>query len=394
MPSSDVTTKMLDLATRAAWRGGGRVEPNPMVGCVIAKGSDIIGIGHHQRYGSLHAEREALANVHRRGHDPRGATAYVTLEPCCHHGKQPPCTEALIEAGIKKVVFARHDPAPASCGGSRVLRDAGIEAELCESSSAAVHLSDPFVKRITTGMPWVIAKWAQTVDGRIATRTGQSQWISSDLSRRRVHHLRERVDAIITGLGTALHDDPRLTVRLDRRPRRIPRRVVIDTDLDLPTTSKLVRTAREIPVTACCSGELKSGSYLEPRRAALEAAGVEIMGVRSDNRRLDLDVMLKQLVDAYDTTNVLIECGPGLLGSFFEFDLIDEAVVYIAPLLLGDELAKAAAVGRTVPSLSGGRNFRLMRIKRVGDDVELVYRRPVEHAARRADHGSTQRSGC
>jgi len=383
---------MLDLAARAAWRGGGRVEPNPMVGCVIAKGSAIIGIGHHKTFGSLHAEREALTNAHSRGHDPRGATAYVTLEPCCHHGKQPPCTEALIEAGIARVIFARHDPAPASCGGSEILRNAGIQADLCESSPAATHISDPFVKRITTGLPWVIAKWAQTVDGRIATRTGQSQWISSDQSRRRVHHLRERVDAIITGLGTALHDDPQLTVRLDRTPRRVPRRVVIDTDLDLPTGSRLVRTAREIPVTACCSGELKSGPYFEPRRKALESAGVEIMGVRSDNRRLDLDVMLKQLADTYNTTTSLIECGPGLLGSFFEFDLIDEAVVYIAPLLLGDELAKSAAIGRTVPSLSGGRNFRLMRVKRVGDDVELVYRRPVEHAASNPIQGSTNRS--
>ncbi|MFI4872603.1 MAG: bifunctional diaminohydroxyphosphoribosylaminopyrimidine deaminase/5-amino-6-(5-phosphoribosylamino)uracil reductase RibD [Phycisphaerales bacterium JB061] len=376
----DRAKRFLDIAARNAWRAGGYAEPNPLVGCVIAKGDTILGIGHHKRFGDLHAEREAIANAKALGNDTQGATAYVTLEPCCHHGKQPPCTEALIQAGIKEVVFARHDPADISGGGCEVLHNANIATHHCELSQAATHISDPFFKRVRTGMPWVIAKWAQTVDGRVATRTGQSQWISSSRSRSRVHRLRERMDAIITGLGTASFDDPMLTARVGRTPRRTPRRVVIDTDLDLPIDSNLVKTARQVPVTACCAGELQSSEYFKPRRAALEQAGVEIMGVRSDSRRLDLDVMLKQLAETYDAANVLIECGPGLLGSFFEFDLVDEAVVYIAPLLLGDELAKAAASGRTVPTLSGGRNFRLMSVKRVGDDVELIYRRPVEHA--------------
>lgn len=376
----DRAKRFLDIAARNAWRAGGYAEPNPLVGCVIAKGDTILGIGHHKRFGDLHAEREAISNAKALGNDTQDATAYVTLEPCCHHGKQPPCTEALIQAGIKEVVFARHDPADISGGGCEVLHNANIATHHCELSQAATHISDPFFKRVRTGMPWVIAKWAQTVDGRVATRTGQSQWISSSRSRSRVHRLRERMDAIITGLGTASFDDPMLTARVGRTPRRTPRRVVIDTDLDLPIDSNLVKTAREIPVTACCAGEMQSSEYFKPRRAALEQAGVEIMGVRSDSRRLDLDVMLKQLAETYDAANVLIECGPGLLGSFFEFDLVDEAIVYIAPLLLGDELAKAAASGRTVPTLSGGRNFRLMSVKRVGDDVELIYRRPVEHA--------------
>lgn len=378
---SERAKRFLDLAARCAWRAGGRVEPNPLVGCVIARENEILGIGHHRLFGHLHAEREALANARHRGNDVRGATAYVTLEPCCHHGKQPPCTDALIEAGIARVLFARHDPHAISAGGCAVLQRAGIEAELCELSTSAIHVSDPFCKRIQTGMPWVVAKWAQTVDGRVATRTGQSQWISSGRSRSRVHRLRERMDAIITGLGTATIDDPLLTARVGRKPRREPRRVVIDTDLDLPVSSKLVQTARQVPLTVCCANELKSGEFLRPRREALEAMGVEIMGVRSDSRRLDLDLMLKQLVSEYNVTNALIECGPGLLGSFFEFDLIDEAIVYIAPMLLGDEHARSAASGRVVPTLSGGRNFRLMSVKRVGDDVELIYRRPVEHAA-------------
>lgn len=373
---------MLDLAARLACRGAGRVEPNPMVGCVLARrdGDRVVAIafGHHRRFGGLHAEREALADAARRCVDVRGATAFVTLEPCVHHGKQPPCVDALLEAGIGEVVFARHDPGRESGGGASRLAEAGLPCRVSEASRAAVELSDPFVKRLKTGLPWVIAKWAQTVDGRIATRTGQSQWISSDRSRLRVHRLRERVDAIVTGLGTARFDDPLLTARVGRRPRRVARRVVIDTDLMLPAESKLVATADEAPVTVCCMNELKNSEYLRERRERLESRGVEVMGVRSDNERLDLDVMLSQLVERHDVMNVLIEAGPGLLGSFFEFDLVDEARVYIAPLLLGDELAKAVATGRTVPSLSGGRNFRLTRVKRIGDDVELVYRRPVD----------------
>lgn len=371
---------MLDLAARLGCRSAGRVEPNPMVGCVIARDGVPLAYGHHRVFGGPHAEREALADAARRGVDVRGATAYVTLEPCRHTGKQPPCTEAILGAGLGGVVFARHDPGAASGGGAALLEAAGVACRHSEASPAATHLSDPFIKRTTTGMPWVIAKWAQSVDGRVATRTGQSRWISSDRSRRRVHRLRERVDAVITGLGTARFDDPLLTARLGRAPRRIARRVVIDTDLDLPADSRLALTAGQAPVTVCCMNELKNSAYLRPRREALEARGVEIMGVRSDSRRLDLDVMLAQLAERYGATSVLIEAGPGLLGSFFEFDLVDEAVVYIAPLLLGDELAKSAATGRIVPSLSGGRNFRLTRVKRIGDDVELVYRRPVEHA--------------
>ncbi|MEM1071317.1 MAG: bifunctional diaminohydroxyphosphoribosylaminopyrimidine deaminase/5-amino-6-(5-phosphoribosylamino)uracil reductase RibD [Planctomycetota bacterium] len=375
--TDDLDKAMLDRAAIAAWRASGRVEPNPLVGCVIARDGLVLATGHHRRFGGLHAEREALAAAKRAGVDVRGATVYVTLEPCCHHGKQPPCTDALTEAGVAEVVFARHDPGAESGGGAALLESAGVRSRHSEASDAAVMLSDPFVKRLRTGMPWVVAKWAQTVDGRVATRTGQSQWISSGRSRLRVHRLRERMDAIVTGLGTARFDDPLLTARVGRPPRRVARRVVIDTDLDLPPDSKLATTAADVPVTVCCANELKNSAYLKPRREALEQRGVEIMGVRSDSRRLDLDVMLKQLVERHDAMNVMLECGPGLMGSFFELDLVDEAVVYIAPLLLADERAMAAASGRTVPSLSGGRNFRLTRVKRIGDDVELTYRRPV-----------------
>ncbi len=372
---------MLDLAARSAWRAVGDVEPNPLVGCVIARGDSILGVGHHRRFGGLHAEREALAACMRNGKDPRGAIAYVTLEPCCHTGKQPPCTDALIEAGIAQVVCARPDPHEESGGGAHILRSAGVGVEYTDASTEAIRLSDPFVHRVRTGLPWVTAKWAQTIDGRIATRTGESQWISSEQSRARVHRLRARVDVILTALGTVHADDPMLTPRGVRRIRRMPRRVVIDSDLDLPLDAALVRTARQAPTTVICATELMSAKITQTRRNALAVAGVEVLGVDAGQATagwLDLEAALRLLVDRHETASVLIEAGPGLVGSMLEAGLINEAVVYIAPMVLGDEMAKSAAVGRVAATLGSGVGFELARVKRVGNDVELVYRRPVE----------------
>lgn len=370
---------MLDLAARVASRGAGLVEPNPMVGAVIARDGRILGIGHHRRFGGPHAEREAIDDCRRRGEDPRGATFYVTLEPCSHWGKQPPCVDAVLEAGLARVVMARRDPSPVSGGGMERLRAAGVRVEVCERSPAATNLSAPFVKRITTGLPWVIAKWAQTIDGRIATRTGESKWISNDRARARVHRLRSRVDAILTGVGTVLADNPMMTARRasgePRKVRRIARRVVADTDLDLPPDTALVRSARDVPVLIACAKELATASITADRRARLLDAGVEILGVRAGAVGVDLKELLKLLVTRHDATNVLVEAGPGLLGSLLEAGLVDEAVVYVAPMLLGDELARAAATGRVAESLSAGRRFALWRVRRLGDDVELTYRR-------------------
>lgn len=371
--------KYLDLAARAAVRAEGRVEPNPLVGCVLVKGDDVIGIGHHRVWGGAHAERDALANTRARGHDPRGSTAYVTLEPCCHHGKQPPCTDALIEAGVARVVYAVTDPGPESAGGAAILREAGIEAGLCRDSVAAKALSQPFVHRVRTGLPWVTAKWAQTIDGRIATRTGESQWISGARSRRRVHRRRAKVDVMLTGLGTVLADDPSLTAR-GVSVRRAARRVVIDADLEIPMDGALVRTARDVPTAVVCSKDLVTAGITERKVAELEAAGVTVVGVPEDRERpgrLKLDLLLRALVDRFGVATVMVEAGAGLLGSLFDADLVCEAVVYLAPTVIGDERALPAATGRVASKLSDARRFALHRVKRVDDDVELVYRRPV-----------------
>jgi diaminohydroxyphosphoribosylaminopyrimidine deaminase/5-amino-6-(5-phosphoribosylamino)uracil reductase len=364
----------LDLAARAAARAVGLVEPNPLVGAVIARDNQILGIGHHRRFGHPHAEREALANCRANNHDAAGATLFVTLEPCRHHGKQPPCTDAIIEARIAQVVYARPDPGPASGGGAELLRAAGIPTRLSAASPRATALSDPFIKRTTTGLPWVIAKWAQTIDGRIATRTGESKWISNDRSRHRVHSLRGRVDAIITGMGTVRADDPLLTPR-GVHARRSPTRVILDRDLNLDPDSQLVKTARDHRTLLASSKELIVADIVARRRDALEAAGVELLGVPESLTGLHLPMLLDTLWNRCNLATVLIESGPGLLGALFEQDLIDEAVVYIAPLLLGDEMAKSVATGRVAASLTQGRRFTLQTKKQLNNDIELTYRR-------------------
>lgn len=362
--NEDARTKLyLDLAARVASRAFGLADPNPMVGAVIVKDDRIIGVGHHRRYGDLHAERDALLNCRERGHDPRGATLFCTLEPCCHHGKQPPCTDAIIEAGIARVVIASRDPHTLSGGGWELLESNGIRVEQSSVSVNAIALSQPFLHRLSTGMPWVIAKWAQTLDGRIATRSGESQWISNARCRARVHRLRAKVDAVLIGIGTALADDPMLTPRDCRSIRRTPKRVVLDTAGRLPRDSKLAQTAAEIPTIVYTSDPLRfSGTSVIAQRCEL------------DGGRIDISACLRHLHEQHGVSTLLSESGPRLLGSLAEENLINEAIVHLAPGLIGDEKAKAAAIGREAPSLDQMRRYKLMRTKKIGDDLELHYR--------------------
>lgn len=363
---------MLDMAARLALLGMGRVQPNPMVGCVIARGAEILGMGAHREFGGPHAERRALAHARTSSRDVRGATAYVTLEPCAHTGKQPPCTDALIEAGIGEVVYAAADPSALAKGGAAALADAGVRVRQSDASALALALSAPFRQRVEGGRPWVIAKWAQTLDGRIATRAGDSQWISNATSRRRVHALRGRVDAILTGMGTVMADDPALTVR-HGNPRTQPIRVVLDADLDIPLDRQLVQTAKDTPTIICCEAKLATAAISETKRAELAKAGCRILGCPAGPGGLDLSEALKLLHTQAGVCTVMVEGGAGLLGSMFEAGVVDTAVAYIAPLLLGDELARSVAVGRVAAALSAGVTMRLGRVRRVGEDVELTY---------------------
>jgi diaminohydroxyphosphoribosylaminopyrimidine deaminase / 5-amino-6-(5-phosphoribosylamino)uracil reductase len=354
---------LLDLAARLALRGRGDVEPNPLVGAVIVKDGAIIGRGHHRKYGGLHAETEALADCRGRGADPRGATLYVTLEPCDHFGKQPPCTKAIVESGIVRVVIARSDPNPVSSGGAESLRRAGLDVEFTSASDLAIRISDPFVKRITTGLPWVIAKWAQTPDGRLTLPPTESRWISNELSRRRVHRLRSRVDVVLTGIGTVEADDPLLTTRDVPRIRRVARRVVLDTNLKLGYGTALVRTARTSPVLVLCdAANLARDNQARSKALVLASAHVAVQGIPRRGEHLDLRAALETLASQYQAANVLVEAGPRLLKSFLDQGLADELVVYVG----------AAPRTFEAPEHHG---FQVWRTRRLGDDVELRYRR-------------------
>src|SRR5881275_1341217 len=250
---TDIDRRHLARAIELAEGGRGRVSPNPLVGAVIGRDEEVLGEGFHRALGGPHAELEAIDATGER--DLTGATLYVSLEPCCHHGKTPPCTDAIIRSGIRRVVVASDDPSEKACGrGLGILRDEGISVEVADGDLAtrARLLNQAFRKHARTGRPWVLFKSAMTLDGKVATSTGDSKWISSELSRERAHHWRAAVDAVVVGIGTALTDDPQLTARVDGVNRQ-PRRVVFDSLARLPLSSQLVRAATETPLTVVVS---------------------------------------------------------------------------------------------------------------------------------------------
>jgi diaminohydroxyphosphoribosylaminopyrimidine deaminase/5-amino-6-(5-phosphoribosylamino)uracil reductase len=318
---------MMARAITLAKRGQGRVEPNPMVGCVIVRGGRIIGEGYHRRFGKAHAEVEALRDC---SENPRGATIYVSLEPCCHTGKTPPCTTALIEAGIGKVVIGTRDPSPEVNGkGIRRLRAAGITVQTGALADEARELIAPFTTRSTLGRPFVIAKWAQSLDGRLGTSTGDSRWISCEASRHRVHQLRARVDAVVVGSGTVLTDNPRLTARGVSLRRRATR-VVVDSRLRIPPECELVTTSENVPTLVVTTSQKAATK----KSKTMRNAGVEIVACRARGGRVLLGDVLRKMAGR-EMTNVLVEGGPMFLGSLLEAGLVDEAFVFIAPILLG-----------------------------------------------------------
>lgn len=372
----DIDRAMLDLAASVALRGAGRVEPNPMVGCVIGTPDGrILGIGHHRRYGGPHAEVEALASCARAGHSPLGATAWVTLEPCNHFGKTPPCSQALIRAGVARVVAARCDPHDISTGGTEALRAAGIDATISDLSLTATRISDPFLVRTLLRRPWVIAKWAQTIDARVATRDGESQWLSGPRARRRVHAWRGRVDAVLTGIGTVLSDDPRLTCR-DAQRRRIARRVVVDPNFRFPESCGLLETLPQAPLSIAV-GEAAMATNA-PRLTAMRALGVEIIPLTMRRgEHFAMLPMLEHLSAGHQAMNVLVEAGPGLMGSLIAEDLVDELRIHTAPMLFGDPEALPPVRVGPLPRIPDARRFDLVTTRRIGPDVETIYQRPL-----------------
>ncbi|MGQ9607059.1 MAG: bifunctional diaminohydroxyphosphoribosylaminopyrimidine deaminase/5-amino-6-(5-phosphoribosylamino)uracil reductase RibD [Thermogutta sp.] len=348
-------------ALEIAGQGRGKVEPNPMVGCVIARGAEIIGEGYHQRYGGPHAEIEALRVAGSRA---AGAVMYVTLEPCCHHGKTPPCTEAVIASGVSRVVVAMQDPFAEVAGkGLETLRQAGIEVSCGLMEREARELNAPYLKLLSVGRPWVIAKWAMTLDGKIATVAHESRWISGPASRARSHLLRGRVDAILVGSGTVLADDPLLTVRPPGD--RTPLRVVLDGRARIPLESQLVRTARETPVLIAVNSGADAGAC-----QALEAAGCEILVCPGDDCAARLDFLLAEL-GKRRMTNVLIEGGSRLLGAVFDAGMVDEVHVFAAPKLFGGHAAPTPIAGEGIASIAAAKEVRVMAVERLDADIYI-----------------------
>jgi diaminohydroxyphosphoribosylaminopyrimidine deaminase/5-amino-6-(5-phosphoribosylamino)uracil reductase len=371
----------LRRALELAEGGRGRVSPNPLVGAVIVRDDQIIGEGFHAELGGLHAERAALEDCRGRGEDPAGATMYVTLEPCAHQGRQPPCVEAILEAGIARVVIASDDPSEKAAGrGPGILRDGGVEVAFASGAEATAvrRLNQPFRKHARTGLPLVVLKMAMSLDGQTSTHPDDSPWISGPESRELVHKWRSESDAIAVGIGTALADDPLLTARIDGA--RQPVRVVFDSLARLPLDSQLLQTLDQAPVLMVTAPAAPSD-----RVAALQNAGAETLVATN------IEAALRDL-GRREVTSLFLEGGQTLASSFLSSDLIDESRTFIAPMLLGDSTSApraGGAVGGTAPeeALATGRGggspaatgpARRTALdssaKQVGDDVLITAR--------------------
>ncbi len=351
----------MERALELARLGQGYVEPNPMVGCVIAHGPEVVGQGWHQRFGGDHAEVEALRQA---AHHAQGATLYVTLEPCCHWGKTPPCTQAILAAGIRRVVAAMEDPFPQVAGqGLRQLAEAGLEVQSGLLEAEARQLNAPYLKLVQTGRPWVIAKWAMTLDGKLATRTGQSRWISSPESRSVVHQLRGRVDAILIGSRTAAVDDPLLTARPPGP--RTAMRIVLDSRARLASESQLVQTARQVPVLVAVGPEAADAD-----RRRLESAGCQLLVLPGQTYQDRLAALLDEL-GRRRMTNLLVEGGGRLLGSLFDLKAIDEVHIFIAPKLFGGVEAPAPLAGIGIQKITDAASLEAVQMQQLGQDIYL-----------------------
>ena len=345
-------------ALELAKRGAGAVSPNPMVGAVIVRDRRIIGEGWHQRFGEAHAERNALAACTE---DPAGATMYVTLEPCCHYGHQPPCVEAVIAAKISRVVVGCGDPNPRVAGrGVQILRDAGIYVAENVLAAECQALNRVFMHYISRGMPYVTLKYAMSLDGKIAACTGESKWITGDAARRHVQQERARNKAIMVGRGTVQADDPRLTCRIPGKPS--PLRVICDTNLSIPLAANVVRTAPETPtvLVTCC--------YDEAKIAAYQAAGCQVWQLPPGaDGHPDLAVLMQKLAAA-EIDSLLLEGGAELAWSMLKVGLVQRVQAYIAPLLLAGRTAKSPLGGEGFPSPAAGVRLQNPVISQIGDD--------------------------
>lgn len=348
------------LALRLAERGLYTTSPNPRVGCVVVRAGNVIGEGWHQRAGEPHAEIHAL---HAAGEAAQGATIYVTLEPCSHHGRTPPCVNALIQAGVARVVVAVQDPNPKVAGqGIASLRAAGIEVETGLMEAAARELNIGFFSRMTRGMPWVRCKIAMSLDGRTALRNGSSQWISGEAARRDGHRWRARSCAVLTGIGTVLADDAQLSVRAVETSRQ-PMRVVLDSRLQMPLTARILKDSGVTVYTGTSDAQ---------KIAALEKSGTCVVVLPDADGRVDLTAALRDLA-AIGCNEVLVEAGSAMNGALLQAGLVDEVVLYLAPQLLGDMARGMVQLGE-LTALDQRIGLEWKDVRHIGKDLRIVAR--------------------
>jgi len=350
--------RALDLAARAR----GRTSPNPMVGAVIVRDGRVVGEGYHERAGLPHAEVVALEQA---GELAKGATLYVTLEPCCHWGRTPPCTKAIIRSGIKEVIIATLDPNPLVSGkGVDELRRNGIEVEIGLMEEEARKLNEFFFKHITTGLPFVILKIAMSLDGKIATVTGESRWITSPQSRRMVHELRDQVDAVMVGIGTVLKDDPRLTTRLPEGEGKDPIRVILDSYARTPPTARVINPRSSASTIIATTTKADAG-----RVKALREAGAEVAVLDEDEEgRVDLKSLMEYL-GGRSIQSLLVEGGSEVASSMLMRGFVDKVMFFIAPKIIGGADAPTPIGGIGVRRLSEAITLKEVEVKRIGPDI-------------------------
>jgi len=360
----------LDRAIELAEFGLGRVHPNPMVGALLVRDGVVLSEGWHEEHGGAHAEVNAIAAAAAAGADLTGATLYVSMEPCCHHGKTPPCTDAILAAQIKRVVVGSDDPSEKAAGrGLGILRDEGVAVEVADGDVAgrARLINQAFRKHARTGRPWVLFKSAMTLDGKVATRTGDSQWISDESSRARAHRWRASVDAVAVGIGTALADDPQLTARVDGVHHQ-PRHVVFDATARLPLDSQLITAAPALPLTVVVSRAARRSAT-----EALELSGADVVVATGENEPARVRSALDQLGSS-GVTSILLEGGPRLAGAFLDAGEIDEVRLFLAPILLGGRAARDPLEGEGVERISGALRALTLDCERVAGDLLISAR--------------------
>src|ERR1700736_4198659 len=369
---TDTDKAHLARAIELARRGSDAVRPNPVVGALVARDDEVLGEGWHREFGGAHAEVNAIEACGLA--DLSGATLYVSLEPCCHEGQTPPCTDAILQAGLRRVVVGSDDPSEKASGrGLGILRGDGGGVVMVDGELAARArlLNQAFRKHARVGRPWVLFKSAMTLDGKVATRTGDSKWISGEDSRELAHRWRASVDAVVVGIGTALADDPRLTARPDALLAEMPlqpRRVVFDTLARLPPTSQLVAAAAEVPLTV-----VVSRAAARADTDALEAAGLQVLVATGENEPARVRSGLDQL-GALGVASVLLEGGPHLAGAFLDAGEIDEIRLFLAPLLLGGSAARDPLEGQGVERISEALRALTFDCESIGEDLLISAR--------------------